>query len=395
MRPSILRHMMLAFLGFGLCMGLVFPLYAQFFVEWKPGLKLWFAIGCIVAGLTIGLANYWLVNLILLRKLRRIAAVANAISNKDVSRRCTMESHDVIGEIVDSFNAMTETLTTMVRRITDTAARLSNEAANLSQAVHHGHEQVRRQQHDTEDTADAMDEMTRRIQDVTRSAGEAASAAQQADQEADSGRRIVSRTITGVDELAGEVEHAAETVKALAQDSDNIGTVLSVIQSVAEQTNLLALNAAIEAARAGEQGRGFAVVADEVRALATRTQHSVEEIRTLVARLRQSGQEAVAALEANRAKARAGSEGAAQAAQALDAIASAIGRISSMNEHIAGLAAEQADFANQVNRSVGEIRQVASDSVSGAEALSATGSQVAAMAEDLRAYVSQFRTRAD
>ncbi len=395
MRPSILRHMMLAFLGFGLCMGLVFPLYAQFFVEWKPGLKLWFAIGCIVAGLTIGLANYWLVNLILLRKLRRIAAVANAISNKDVSRRCTMESHDVIGEIVDSFNAMTETLTTMVRRITDTAARLSNEAANLSQAVHHGHEQVRRQQHDTEDTADAMDEMTRRIQDVTRSAGEAASAAQQADQEADSGRRIVSRTITGVDELAGEVEHAAETVKALAQDSDNIGTVLSVIQSVAEQTNLLALNAAIEAARAGEQGRGFAVVADEVRALATRTQHSVEEIRTLVARLRQSGQEAVAALEANRAKARAGSEGAGQAARALDAIASAIGRISSMNEHIAGLAAEQADFANQVNRSVGEIRQVASDSVSGAEALSATGSQVAAMAEDLRAYVSQFRTRAD
>ncbi|MGE0082154.1 MAG: methyl-accepting chemotaxis protein [Thiohalomonadaceae bacterium] len=393
MRPSILRNMMLAFLGFGLSMGLLFPLYAQFFVDWKPGLRLWFVAGCIVAGLTIGIANYWLVNVILLRKLRRISVVANAISGKDVSHRCTLESADVIGEIVASFNAMAETLRAMVARINDTATMLSSEAATLARAVEDANEQVRRQQRDTEDAAGSMSEMAQRIEDVTASASEAAAAAQQADDNARSGRQVVSRTSTGVNALAGDAEHAAAAVATLAQDSANIGSVLEVIKGIAEQTNLLALNAAIEAARAGEQGRGFAVVADEVRALASRTRTSVDEIQGVVERLQQSSREAMAALETNRSRAHEESRAAAGAAQALEAIASAVSSIHAMNQHIAGLASEQSAFAAQVNRAVHGMRESAAQTVNSADSLSATGAKVAELAEDLRAYVAQFRIR--
>ncbi|MFA5530703.1 MAG: methyl-accepting chemotaxis protein [Thiohalomonadaceae bacterium] len=391
MRPSILRNMMLAFLGFGLSMGLLFPLYAQFFVDWKPGLRLWFVVGCIMAGLTMGIANYWLVNIILLRKLRRISTVTNAISNKDVSHRCTLESADVIGEIVDSFNAMAETLRAMVARINATVATLSREANVLARAVEGANEQVRRQQRDTEDAAGSMHEMARRITDVTVAAGEAATAAQLADENADTGRQVVSRTITGVNELASDAERAAEAMATLANDSDNIGTVLSVIKGIAEQTNLLALNAAIEAARAGEQGRGFAVVADEVRALASRTQTCVTEIQTVTERLQHSSREAMAALEAHRNRARDESREAAGAAQALEAIASAVNSIHAMNNNIAGLATEQVSFAAEVNRAVQDMRESAAVSVTSADGLSATGAKVSELAEELRAYVIQFR----
>jgi methyl-accepting chemotaxis protein len=247
------------------------------------------------------------------------------------------------------------------------------------------------QRSETEQVATAMNEMAATIQEVARNAAEAANAAQQADTESQTGNRVVGATVESIDALAREVEKAADVIQKLQQDTDGIGKVLEVIRGIAEQTNLLALNAAIEAARAGEQGRGFAVVADEVRTLASHTQESTAEIQQMVERLQGRAAEAVKVMIEGRSRAEASVGQAAKAGSSLDAITNAVARINDMNTQIASAAEEQTTVAEEVNRSIVSISGVASQCSEGCNQTAGASQQLASLAADMQSLVGQFR----
>jgi methyl-accepting chemotaxis protein len=392
MKPSILRNLILAFISFGLLMGIVFPFYAQFFVEWKPGMKSWFILGCLVAGTTIGIVNYVLVNVVLLRKLRRISTVANAISNKDITFKCKIESHDVIGEIVDSFNRMAETLRGMLQQISDATEQLNDASQNLSKITHRSSSQIQQQQGETEHVVHAIENMTHTIQEITAHAGDAAAAANEAQENSDNGKRVVQTTVRNIEQLANEVEHTAQVIDSLDKDSESIGGVLTVITGIAEQTNLLALNAAIEAARAGESGRGFAVVADEVRTLASRTREATEEIQAMIERLQDGAKNAVNAMQQNRERAQQSVTQAADAGSTLEAIAAAVNNITEMNSQIASASEEQLASVQNVQQNIGNISELNEQSVSSSAQVTSAGEELAHLAGKMKAMISEYRT---
>jgi methyl-accepting chemotaxis protein len=392
MKPSILRNLGIAFISFGLLMGVVFPLYAQFFVEWKPGMKGWFIVGCLVAGTTIGIVNYYLVNWVLLRKLRRISTVANAISNKDITFQCQIESHDVIGEIVTSFNRMAEALREMISQINTATGKLNDASQDLTHSTHSSSQQLQQQQAETEHVVHAIDNMSGTIQQVTRHAGEAAEAADEAQHNTENGKRVVLTTIDNIEALAADVERSAGVLDSLQQDSEAIGGVLDVIRGIAEQTNLLALNAAIEAARAGESGRGFAVVADEVRSLAGRSHQATQEIQAMIERLQAGSRDAVSAMQQSRERAQHSVSQAADAGSSLEAIAQAVRNINAMNSEIAAAADEQLTVAREVTRNMTTIRELTDESVSSSQQVTHAGETLRQLAGQMKAMISEFRT---
>ena len=391
MRPSILRNLSLAFLGFGLLMGAVFPLYAQFFVEWKPGMQAWFTAGCLAAGTIIGVTNYWLVKVVLLRRLARISQVANAISEKDISQRCVLESHDLIGEIVTSFNRMAENLRTVVGHIDGATRELGEAAGELTASTDTARHSVQAQRRETEQVANAAGEMVDTAREVAEHTAAAATLASQADEHTGAGARAVSETVEQNRGLLDEMTRAAEAATTLEQDSTEIGTVLGVIKGIAEQTNLLALNASIEAARAGEQGRGFAVVADEVRTLADRTQESARKIEEMIEGLQLAARNSAEITTSSRTRAEHSAEKAAEAGRLLKTIAQAVADINEMNARIDQTSARQSDMAANIQENIARISTIAADSVASADQSSRAGEQLARLAADLKTLVGEFR----
>lgn len=390
-KPSILRNLLVSFLGFGIAMGVVFPLYAQFFVEWLPGMKVWFNVGCLIAGIIIGVANYALVKLVLLRKLQQISIVANAISNNDISNHCTLESNDVIGDIIKSFNRMAENLRAMIINISAAAEKLDSSVHEMQRVTEDTQSIVERQQSQTGHVVAAMEEMTATVQEVAHYADDAANAARRADQEASDGHRVVDKTVSVIGTLAQAVEQGSIAIGKLQEDSDNIGTVLDVIKSVAEQTNLLALNAAIEAARAGEQGRGFAVVADEVRSLASRTQKSTQEIQQMIERLQAGTVDAVKEMDASRKHAQEGVQQASKAGLSLQAITETVSSINEMNLQIARAAGQQSTVVEEINHNVASINKAAESSVAGIHMTTSANSDLSQLASSLRDTIGHFK----
>jgi len=233
--------------------------------------------------------------------------------------------------------------------------------------------------------------MTATAQDVARNATQAAEAANNADRAANQGRHIVQDTGSTITELADEIGRAVEVVQTLARDSENIDAILVTIRSIAEQTNLLALNAAIEAARAGEQGRGFAVVADEVRNLAQKTQQATGEIQQMIQQLQNGTRDVVQVMEQSQSPTQRSVEQADAAAEALQAITQAVSLINDMNNQIASAAEEQSAVAEDINRNVTNIGQVAQEVAGGAEEASQASAGLTRLAEQQRRLINQFR----
>jgi methyl-accepting chemotaxis protein len=234
--------------------------------------------------------------------------------------------------------------------------------------------------------------MAATVQEVAQNAEMASHAAQDADREAQQGNRVVQQAVDQVDSLAAEVEQSAEAIAALDRESGRISSVLEVIRGVAEQTNLLALNAAIEAARAGEQGRGFAVVADEVRALAKRAQDSTEEIEGLIAGLQRMAKGAVQQMDSSRELTRRTVELAGQAGDALGRITQAVSTIEQMNQQIAAAAEEQSAVAEAINESVTRVRDIGEQSAAASQQTAASSAELARLGGELQGLVRQFRT---
>ncbi|WP_371929355.1 methyl-accepting chemotaxis protein [Pseudomonas sp. Marseille-P9899] len=269
--------------------------------------------------------------------------------------------------------------------------KLASNAHTLSAVTEQTNREVSSQKEETDQVATAMQEMTATVHSVARDAEEAAQAAQSADGKVESGQQVVRQSMQRIERLASAADSASHSIENLSAEIQHIGSVLEVIKSVAEQTNLLALNAAIEAARAGEQGRGFAVVADEVRALAKRTQQSTEEIERLVSSLRANAQSSVTQIQNSGELVKLAVADALQTESALGSIAAAVSLIQQMNQQIAAAAEQQSSVAEEISRSVTQIRSSADQSAMAMQGNASSSIELAQLGAELKGMVGHFR----
>ncbi|WP_407073214.1 methyl-accepting chemotaxis protein [Pseudomonas sp. CFBP 13715] len=286
---------------------------------------------------------------------------------------------------------MTLSLRQLISGISDGVTQIASAAEQLSAVTAQTSVGVTSQKDETDCVATAMNQMTSTVMEVARNAEEASEAARHADQQARDGDKVVNDAIAQIERLAVEVENSTQAMGKLKLESDKIGGVLDVIKSVSQQTNLLALNAAIEAARAGEAGRGFAVVADEVRGLAQRTQESTEEIEVLIAALQSGTQQVVMTLDASRTLTDSSVELSRQAGDALGHITRPVSTIQTMNQQIAAAGEEQSSVAEQINRSVLNVRDVSEQTAASSEETAASSIELARLGVQLQEMVGKFR----
>ena len=314
-----------------------------------------------------------------------------AQENGDLTVRIETKSEDEIGELVYWFNQFMDKLQGVVRDVVEASLPLSNLAQNLRGVTEETQRTIDVQQKSATNAKRAVDTMSGSVDGVAHSAAQAASDANEATTAAREGRQIVQQTVTSIQQLAENVRETADVIARLESDSNKVGSVLDVIKGIAEQTNLLALNAAIEAARAGEQGRGFAVVADEVRTLASRTQQSTEEIQSTIEQLQNAAHSAVEVMSRGTEQATSSVETANKAGSSLETITSTIGRINQMNEQIAHNTEDQRTVAVDIVRHVDEIHERTEQTASRSGELGSMCNELADLAQHLESIAKQFR----
>ncbi|MFI8580925.1 methyl-accepting chemotaxis protein [Ectopseudomonas khazarica] len=341
--------------------------------------------------LLFGLAAAIIISLVIVRPLKRVIALAESVAGGDLSVHLEQDRRDEIGQLLAAMQRMAGNLRDMVGRLQGGVAQISNSAQSLSATAEQTRQGVNGQKLETDQVATAMSEMTATVHEVARNAEAAAASTEQADQRVGNGSQVVRQTLQRIEQLARAMDTTTASIQRLSQDTQRIDAVLEVIKSVAEQTNLLALNAAIEAARAGEQGRGFAVVADEVRALAKRTQQSTAEIESLISALREGSRRAVADMEQSAGLVEKTVDDASQTEVALVAIAEAVTLISEMNQQIAAAAEQQTAVAEEINRSVTSIRDIADQSATAMDETAASSIQLAELGRELQGMAGHFR----
>ncbi|OXS01862.1 methyl-accepting chemotaxis protein [Shewanella algae] len=312
-------------------------------------------------------------------------------SDSDLTVQFKTFNADELGQISDNLRDVISHLRGILNNIANAANTVSDSATELSSFTQQTNERMHRQQAETEQTATAMNEMTATVSEVAQSTTAAADSAHSADASAANGDSIVQESIASMVALSAQIQGTAQVITHLANESQNIGRVLDVIKGIAEQTNLLALNAAIEAARAGEQGRGFAVVADEVRTLASRTHSSTQEIESMIATLQTGVQEAVTAMEQGITQVEQANSKANMAGVALKEIVVSVDSIAQLNTHIATAAEEQSSVAEDINRSIMTISDITQQSAQAANELTESVSNLSHLAENMRAEVARFR----
>ena len=310
---------------------------------------------------------------------------------EDLSRSVAIHAQDEVGAMGHAFNRMIGKFRHSLEAVAGVTRTLGEVSERVSNVAEKTHSAVMEQRQETDMVASAMNEMSATVQEVARHATQTASASSGADDESRLGVRVATEALDGIEILIHDIENAAQVIKQVEADSVSIGMVLGVINGIAEQTNLLALNAAIEAARAGEQGRGFAVVADEVRTLASRTQKSTEEIQATIEQLQNGVRNAVKAMEGAQIKAHAGSDSVAKVAQSLNVIAGEVGTINDMNTQIATAAEEQSAVAEEINRNITTISVIADTTSTDAEQTSQISEELVRLAAELNRLVSQFK----
>ena len=317
--------------------------------------------------------------------------VAERVAAGDLTHDLVSQRQDELGQLQRAMQSMTMGQRDLIGGISDGVTQIASAAEQLSAVTEQTSAGVNNQKIETDQVATAMNEMAATVQEVARNAEEASEAAVAADQQAREGDRVVGEAIAQIERLAGEVGNSTEAMGHLKRESDKIGSVLDVIKSVAQQTNLLALNAAIEAARAGEAGRGFAVVADEVRSLAQRTQKSTEEIEELIVGLQSGTQQVATIMDSSRSLTDSSVELTRRAGNALENITRTVSAIQAMNQQIATAAEQQSAVAEEINRSVLNVRDVSEQTAAASEETAASSTELARLGSHLQALVGRFR----
>ncbi|MCG6573765.1 methyl-accepting chemotaxis protein [Pseudomonas sp. AF32] len=317
--------------------------------------------------------------------------VAERVAAGDLTHNLTSERHDELGQLQRAMQSMTVGLRQLIGGIGEGVTQIANAAEQLSTVTEQTSSGVNSQKEETDQVATAMHEMTATVQEVARNAEEASEAAVAADQQAREGEKVVGEAIAQIERLAEEVGNSTTAMSDLKRESDKIGSVLDVIKSVAQQTNLLALNAAIEAARAGEAGRGFAVVADEVRSLAQRTQKSTEEIEELIVGLQNGTEQVATIMDNSRSLTDSSVELTRRAGGSLENITRTVSAIQSMNQQIAAAAEQQSATADEINRSVLNVRDVSEQTAASSEQTANSSAELARLGTHLQMLVGRFK----
>ena len=345
-----------------------------------------------VSALAIGIFISILISRMISVPLKEVVARAKAIASGDLTGPALKsKGQDELAELTGAINDMSSNLKEIVQQIAGSSQHIGSSSEELSAITEQTSQSIYEQQSQTEQVATAMNEMSATVQEVSRNIIGTAQAAEEANKETSEGRNVVDGAIRAIQQLAGQVESAAEVIHKLEQDSENISAVMDVIRGVAEQTNLLALNAAIEAARAGEQGRGFAVVADEVRTLAGRTQESTEEINQVIEKLQAGSRKAVDVMYKSREEAQSVVEQASRAGESLATISAAVAQINDMSTQIASAAEEQSATTEEINRNITSISEMANETSTGAQQTSTASSDLARLGAELQEVVGQFK----
>lgn len=350
-------------------------------------------LGVGALALLIALIIAWMVGQTIVRPLRSTVHAMRDIAEGegDLTRRLDISGRDELSELSGAFNQFAQRVQETVSQVASSTEQLSAAAEEMSSITAETNENNQREREEVEQVVTAMNEMTATVQEVARNAETAATSAREADNQAMAGSQVVTRTIEGIGSMTDDIKKTASVIELLGEDIENITSVLDVIRGIAEQTNLLALNAAIEAARAGEAGRGFAVVADEVRTLASRTQESTEEIEKMISSLQARAHEAVDSMKGSRKNAQQMVEEAGSVSTALESIVAAIRQISEMNDQIASAAEEQSSVADEINRNIIGINEISEQAAVGAEQTNTAGQQLAELAADLQAMINRFK----
>ncbi|MFJ4144925.1 methyl-accepting chemotaxis protein [Pseudomonas sp. NPDC089734] len=348
-------------------------------------------IGCTLLALVLGVLAALIITRQITRPLQATLLDVERIASGDLSRNMVVTRQDELGVLQQGVQRMSTTLRDLIVGIRDGVTQIASAAEQLSAVTEQTSAGVNSQKVETDQVATAMNEMSATVQDVAHNAEQASQAASNADREARDGDKVVGEAIAQIERLATEVGRSADAMTELEQESDKIGKVMDVIKSVAEQTNLLALNAAIEAARAGEAGRGFAVVADEVRGLAQRTQQSTEEIENLVAGLQNGTRQVSNIMLSSRELTASSVSLSRKAGESLGNITQTVSSIQAMNQQIAAAAEQQSAVADEISRSIINVRDVSEQTAEASEETAASSVELARLGGQLQTMVSHFR----
>ncbi|QKL04215.1 HAMP domain-containing protein [Pseudomonas sp. NY5710] len=340
--------------------------------------------------LVAGALAAWLITLQITQPLRQTLAVAARIAKGDLSQVDTVQRRDEMGQLQTSMREMTLSLRELIGGIDQGVGQLSQAASQLATSSEDTKLRINQQREETDQVATAMNQMSATVQEVAQNAEQASQAATSADQQAQVGDQVVAEAIGRIEQLAGQMDHCLAAMHHLAGESQRIGSILDVIKSVSEQTNLLALNAAIEAARAGEAGRGFAVVADEVRGLAQRTSTATEEIGQLIDSLHSGTDEVTRLLDNSKQLTEQSVELSRRAGDALGQITNTVSNIQGMNQQIATASEEQSVVAEQINRSVLNVRDVSDQTSAASEQTAVSSGELEQLGQQLRGMVGRF-----
>lgn len=324
------------------------------------------------------------------RPYRIAADETRSLFDSAVARQVYCGRQDELGQLQLAIQVLQAEIYTILTRVGESAEQAGEVAASTSAAVEQTNQAVHRQGVELDSVSSAMHQMRMTVEEVARNTAQTADATQLADDQVVSGGAVVEQTVIAIEKLATEIDQAASVIGQLKVDSEAIGSVIEVIRGIADQTNLLALNAAIEAARAGEQGRGFAVVADEVRTLASQTQASTQQIQAIIERLQASTAEAVNAMESGQQQAQCSVEQAGLAGQSLRSIGSAVATIKGMSLQIATASEQQSVVAEEINRNISSITQVASETAEASQNTAQSTTVLLQQVKGMRAMVQQF-----
>lgn len=349
------------------------------------------SITLVIAAIVIGVIAAYLLTKAITQPINRAVSVANRLAQGDLTIQIKATNNDETGTLLRAMQETVNNLKHMLSTISDASIELASASEELSVVTQQTTQGIAQQELETDSVATAMNQMATTVREVADNATSAADAAKMADQTVKSSDRVVNNTLSSVNNLSDSVNDSSIKLSGVEEQVENINSILGEIKGVAEQTNLLALNAAIEAARAGEHGRGFAVVADEVRALASRTHDSTQEIENIIEKLQTGTQDTVTVMNKGKEQADLCVVYAQETQKALVMIKESITTISDMNFQIAGASEEQSQVAENINENVVNVKRIAEENAAGATQTKGSSGEIAQLAEQLKELVTQFK----